>query len=384
MPLLSSNPEGILSLVLVMGCVNLSHVLGQTLSNTYLKGPIKVTSIQKPIPDKSSSRFDMLLQDPDSLNARYGISLSSDVGKCDVTDSLSSLKYLYPVQIHCIQRSFQTLTLNVGVDETVYQFCFQVRGKYDDTGKQISVVRVELVRKAPGTLSIHNGRMIRVSPDTVVCATQNSHLPSKKRVLSPFYLAERETTNEQYSEFLNEQPADSPFGKWIDTSHELSGIVRDSTDFHVQKGYEDYPVALVSWDGARAYSEWLAVKEELKEIRIPSHAEWLLAVSQNYAGNSQNVEKEDVRRVLPTTSTLHVSQSGRFYCLYGNVWEWGYDQAAIAGGIMPIFGGALSATPDTTRVEEIPKAVKSTHIGFRILVPIEGQTDRILKKSKQI
>jgi formylglycine-generating enzyme required for sulfatase activity len=110
--------------------------------------------------------------------------------------------------------------------------------------------------------------------------------PKHTVTLDDFYIDQYEVTNVQFTTFLNEIQADvsvesdeesdehvnyegntiydlicTDCGSWKDR------ITWDGAQFSVLPGYEDHPVALVSWYGAKAYCEW-------RGARLPTEAEW--------------------------------------------------------------------------------------------------------------
>ena len=106
--------------------------------------------------------------------------------------------------------------------------------------------------------------------------------PQHPVALDAFWIDKYEVTNQQYIEFLNAVRVDltvkdnehvyyrdNEIYDLVCTNCENweDRIIWDGSEFQVLSGYQDYPVALVSWYGAEAYAEWVGA-------RLPTEAEW--------------------------------------------------------------------------------------------------------------
>ncbi|HWO25861.1 MAG TPA: bifunctional serine/threonine-protein kinase/formylglycine-generating enzyme family protein [Kofleriaceae bacterium] len=116
--------------------------------------------------------------------------------------------------------------------------------------------------------------------------------PAREVTLSPFYLDEREATNEEVARWLSTmKPSiemrmdDEGNVRWVvldglrllDVLPPHTGIVRVAArgsdadgDFIARPGYEHKPVAQITWDGASLYCKG-------RGKRLPTEAEWELA-----------------------------------------------------------------------------------------------------------
>jgi len=92
--------------------------------------------------------------------------------------------------------------------------------------------------------------------------------------LDAYSIGKYEVTNEQFAGFLNDTINDIEFGTpWYDIDDVNAKIHLISGKFVPVFGFEDHPVAWVTWFGARAYGRWLT-KKTGDTYRLPTEAEW--------------------------------------------------------------------------------------------------------------
>jgi len=108
------------------------------------------------------------------------------------------------------------------------------------------------------------------------CEPNDSHCypvenPRHEVRVSSYYMDVFETTNREYADYLNNMnPGNSCDGhECAYSTHDDSnlGLYKFDSAWQVDSGYEDRPVVMVSWYGAKAYCEALGK-------RLPTEAEW--------------------------------------------------------------------------------------------------------------
>jgi len=155
--------------------------------------------------------------------------------------------------------------------------------------------------------------------------------PVHKIYLDAYYIDKYEVTNAQFSRFLNEKGNQEESGAtWLDIDDEECLIEYMNGRYQPKSGYDNHPVAEVSWYGARAYAKWAG-------RRLPTEAEWEKAargglLGKKYAcGDSIDSSKANYGgNVGHTTPVGSYPPNGYgLYDMTGNVWEWvsdWYDQ----------------------------------------------------------
>jgi len=147
--------------------------------------------------------------------------------------------------------------------------------------------------------------------------------------LKPYYIDKHLITNRQYCKFLNRKRMEGSEEKWIYINDSECRIEKLRGRYRVETGYDDHPVACVTWYGAKAYAEW-------SEKRLPSEAEWEVAARgverREYPwGNEWNPKKCANRcyggcgSLMPVGSFPHGISPFKVEDMAGNVWEWCED-----------------------------------------------------------
>ena len=92
--------------------------------------------------------------------------------------------------------------------------------------------------------------------------------------LDAYSIGKYEVTNDQFAGFLNDTINDIEFGQtWYNISNVDAKIRLENGKFIPVFGFEDHPVAWVTWFGSRAYGNWLSEKTG-DTYRLPTEAEW--------------------------------------------------------------------------------------------------------------
>ncbi len=153
--------------------------------------------------------------------------------------------------------------------------------------------------------------------------------------LSGFAIGKTEVTNEQYAAFLNETGnRETDHVPYVLVGRSKScGIGAIGGRFRALPRREKYPVVTVSWEGAKAYCEWLS-KKTGQRYRLPSEAEWECAAragSSSYWpwGDEWSAERLNCRGRTRNSGLKPVASfapnAWGIYDMLGNAWEWVRD-----------------------------------------------------------
>ncbi len=97
---------------------------------------------------------------------------------------------------------------------------------------------------------------------------KDHEFPQHQVYLDAFWIDQTEVTNAMFSNFLNEVGNQNEDGSaWINTIGHYSTIRQEETLWIPEDGYENHPVANITWYAAEAYCEWAG-------RRLPTEAEW--------------------------------------------------------------------------------------------------------------
>lgn len=148
--------------------------------------------------------------------------------------------------------------------------------------------------------------------------------PRTEVALDAFYIARYPLTNEQYHEFIVDQPGEPvPYRRDDQWSSRYSW---DQVSRRFPEGLERCPVTLVSWSQARRYCDWL-------QARLPTEAEWEKAArgqdgrawpwGNDWQDDRCNTSEHGADGITPVDA---YSPRGDSPCgaadMSGNVWEW--------------------------------------------------------------
>ncbi len=233
-------------------------------------------------------------------------------------------------------------------------------------------------------------------------------------IARPFAIGKFEVTMNEFSAFVNTTGynPDGPCNVWANDQWETqTGVTWRSPGYPVGG---DKPVVCVSYNDARAYTEWLTVQTG-NRYRLPSEAEWEYATRAGtttirywgddvnagcaYANVSDMTAKDANPHWTTTTcrdGSLHTAPVGSYqpnafglYDTLGNVWEWTEDckhanyagapadgSAWTVGGdcnARVVRGGSWYVTPPTTRSANRATYSKKHRydVGFRVAMDLD-------------
>ena len=207
----------------------------------------------------------------------------------------------------------------------------------------------------------------------VTLGGEGTGFPLRRVIVKPFLIAETETTNEQYREFLKE------------TGHAAPSHWRDG-EFPPGAALE--PVTGITWQDATDYCAWLSTKLGVT-VRLPTEAEWELAArgpeNLKYPWGNEwderaSASEETGGRVRAVKSYPAGRSPFGAYDMVGNVWEWVEDEAKDKEGrpkfdegakLRVIRGGAATeprAYVSATARYEVREDRGSARLGFRYVV----------------
>ena len=173
-----------------------------------------------------------------------------------------------------------------------------------------------------GMVLIPAGEFLMGSNDA---EARNNEQPVRRVYVDAFYMDETEVTNQQFKEFLLENP------RWqkgrVNAQFANANYLRLWNGNNYPLGKANHPVMWVSWYAAMAYAEWA-------DKRLPTEAEWEYAArgglkSKKYP-NGNTITARDAnygKNVGDTTPVGKYSANGYgLYDMAGNVWEWCLDE----------------------------------------------------------
>jgi formylglycine-generating enzyme required for sulfatase activity len=245
----------------------------------------------------------------------------------------------------------------------------------------------DIVEKDPGNfVFIPGGTFIMGSEDG-----GPDEKPIHNVTLHDFYIAATEVTNEQFCAFLNEKGKQiSDVETWINLAgsfrNEACRIKRNGERYEVEAGYGQYPVIYVSWDGAKAYCNWLG-----SQYRLPTEAEWEYAAGGGLRNRGTKFSGSQILSEVgwfEGNSNLKIHPVGLkrnnelgLYDMSGNVAEWcndwygkypdatQVDPGGPASGSDHVYrGGSWSLNESIARItfrHHVPPNYMLNQLGFR-------------------
>lgn len=101
-------------------------------------------------------------------------------------------------------------------------------------------------------------------------ASSGFNTPIHPVLLSDYYIDQYEVTNQQFSDFLNDQGNQKEANAtWLDVSasNDEGHLHQVDEIWAPDAGFENHPVVEITWYGAKAFCSW-------RGARLPSEAEW--------------------------------------------------------------------------------------------------------------
>jgi len=159
---------------------------------------------------------------------------------------------------------------------------------------------------------------------------QEDERPLSTPMLPGFWLAERETTNAQFADFLNALGHDAIDRQWLDLQGRKCRIHWDPTRNTFLADAPDLPVVTVSWHGAAAYCRWRTETTGVRH-RLPTETEWEKAARG--PGSRVYAYGDTYRTAAANQESGTLLPTGRFAAngfglldMTGNAFEWTSDE----------------------------------------------------------
>jgi formylglycine-generating enzyme required for sulfatase activity len=194
-----------------------------------------------------------------------------------------------------------------------------------------------------GRITVKGVNFIGIRPASYIMGAYREHpsieaysmkeLPHEKK-LKAFFLAERETTNREYYQFVSSENFWSKQNTAMLIEKKLAdeNYLAHWTDDRPAQADLDKPLVFVSWHAAEAYTRWLG-KNSGYTVSLPEEAQW------EYAAGAVSDFRNSVFRSAgsdgPLAAGRRLPDKNGFYDLLGNVWEWCADSYAASAYFFP-------------------------------------------------
>lgn len=204
-----------------------------------------------------------------------------------------------------------------------------------------------------------------------------------------FCMSKTEVTNAQFCEFLKDK-TEAEIGQFLELDNEFCLIKKKDGIYVPKAGFGNYPVVTVSWEGAKAFCDWLREKGG-KRYRLPTAEEWEwaaqgaahryqnhISITGNFHGRNDSFDQWPKLAPVDELPADALGLKG----IWGNVWEW-CGEVTLDGnwsaknrldstGSRIIRGGSWLFTLEQIRasnLERVKPGLRSFAVGFRVVKP---------------
>lgn len=246
-------------------------------------------------------------------------------------------------------------------------------------------------KKVGAHLMVHiPAQTVQLGRDGEMGAVPFDEQPDYVASVNDFYIMNTTVTNEQYASFLNDAMLHPDQAVKIlgykGNSTRPTQIVYTGTRYRSAFGREDFPVATVTYEGARSYCSF-------RDMRLPTEGEWVAAIRGGsttlYPWGDENISSQANwgkvwKGHMPTTEVASFAPNA--YGLYdglGNVWEWtssfyqpydghieyehGRNRYVLRGGDWFVEPGSVSVYTRFA-LEPVVRGLMDGAVGFRCIM----------------
>ncbi|MCI4670780.1 MAG: formylglycine-generating enzyme family protein [Bacteroidia bacterium] len=242
------------------------------------------------------------------------------------------------------------------------------------------------------------------TPEPQMKEVPSGQFKAQSEEISQFLMGKTEVTYAQYCAFLNVNgnQNDKQEGiRWIDLDGienkidlgriprfesksflidewEYCRIFESQGYFFVEEGYENHPVAFVSFYGAKAYCEWLGGK-------LPNEKEWEYAAAEaSFSAPFIFSGSNDFKKVANVATGAELNYPGPkevgslspnalgLFDMSGNLWEWcaRSELNSLKDNLVICKGGSWFNPPTYSEISKgtsVSPSIRSSRIGFRVI-----------------
>ena len=229
------------------------------------------------------------------------------------------------------QLSYQFLSQLAPAEAEPFETLFDTAKSTSISGGDVSLHSILTDKGAIELVCLPSGSFVMGSPEDET-GRRESEGPQRSIKLPSFAIGRYPVTNQQYGEYLRENPKVKEPEYWSNRQYNKAR----------------QPVVGVSWDDATAFARWA-------ECRLPTEAEWEYACRAGTADPRYHDNINDIAWYSKTADNpmligqKHPNQFG-LHDMLGNVWEWNEDQWSDSYSGAPTDGSARSDRDTDARV----------------------------------